>query len=362
MTTRIARGIGALVVGAGRMASVASRSSRRAQQPAARRSSNRAAAAAPQQAASAPAPGWNKPPAWNDVSDRGRNTPRCPAARPTSSSRARAASGASSATARSRSTAAWHPAASRSRSWSLFYLAKGPIKTARPAHGPAHRALQRASSAWRTGRWGYRFVRAGAHRHRDPLRQVHHPADRWGTRRSRGSRSLAKNLHNFVGPLFIFASGDLHHALRPRQLLSSPTTAAVARQVRRHALGRARALGQASTPARRRSSGCWWSGSGSVISVTGLILNFPNWNQGREAMQLANLIHGDLRDPRHGDGLLPHLPGHHRHAGRATRDEDGLRRRDVGARAPPALVRRSEGRASGPRRSSRARAQPATGD
>ena len=30
----------------------------------------------------------------------------------------------------------------------------------------------------------------------------------------------------------------------------------------------------------------------SVLAVTGLILNFPNWNQGREAMQLANLIHG----------------------------------------------------------------------
>jgi len=30
----------------------------------------------------------------------------------------------------------------------------------------------------------------------------------------------------------------------------------------------------------------------SVLSITGLILNFPNWNQGREAMQIANLIHG----------------------------------------------------------------------
>jgi formate dehydrogenase subunit gamma len=29
-----------------------------------------------------------------------------------------------------------------------------------------------------------------------------------------------------------------------------------------------------------------------VISITGLILDFPNWNQGREAMQLANLVHG----------------------------------------------------------------------
>ena len=27
------------------------------------------------------------------------------------------------------------------------------------------------------------------------------------------------------------------------------------------------------------------------MSVTGLILDFPNWNQGREAMQQANLVH-----------------------------------------------------------------------
>ena len=30
----------------------------------------------------------------------------------------------------------------------------------------------------------------------------------------------------------------------------------------------------------------------TVMAVTGLILDFPNWGQGREAMQLANLIHG----------------------------------------------------------------------
>jgi formate dehydrogenase subunit gamma len=30
---------------------------------------------------------------------------------------------------------------------------------------------------------------------------------------------------------------------------------------------------------------------GIVMSVTGLILDFPNWNQTREAMQIANVIH-----------------------------------------------------------------------
>jgi formate dehydrogenase subunit gamma len=38
----------------------------------------------------------------------------------------------------------------------------------------------------------------------------------------------------------------------------------------------------------------FWGGLvilGAVLAVTGLILDFPNWNQGREAMQQANVIH-----------------------------------------------------------------------
>jgi formate dehydrogenase subunit gamma len=33
------------------------------------------------------------------------------------------------------------------------------------------------------------------------------------------------------------------------------------------------------------------AGLGTVLSVTGLILDFPNWSQGREAMQWANVLH-----------------------------------------------------------------------
>ncbi len=38
----------------------------------------------------------------------------------------------------------------------------------------------------------------------------------------------------------------------------------------------------------------FWGGLvllGAFVSVTGLILDFPNWNQGRELMQYANVIH-----------------------------------------------------------------------
>jgi formate dehydrogenase subunit gamma len=38
----------------------------------------------------------------------------------------------------------------------------------------------------------------------------------------------------------------------------------------------------------------FWGGVvflGLIVSVTGLILDFPNWNQGRELMQQANVVH-----------------------------------------------------------------------
>jgi formate dehydrogenase subunit gamma len=57
-------------------------------------------------------------------------------------------------------------------------------------------------------------------------------------------------------------------------------------------------LGGQEVPSGRFNAGekAWfWLGLGllgAVMTVTGLILDFPNWNQGREAMQMANVIHG----------------------------------------------------------------------
>jgi formate dehydrogenase subunit gamma len=94
---------------------------------------------------------------------------------------------------------------------------------------------------------------------------------------------VAKNIHNFVGPLFIFAivvmfliyvKDNVPHARDVKWLTS---------------------LGK--EPSGRFNAGekAWfWGGLvllGAVVSVTGLILDFPNWNQGREAMQEANVIH-----------------------------------------------------------------------
>ena len=94
---------------------------------------------------------------------------------------------------------------------------------------------------------------------------------------------VSKNIHNFVGPLFIFAivvmfliyvKDNFPHARDFKWLTS---------------------FGK--EPSGRFNAGekAWfWFGLvilGAFVSVTGLILDFPNWNQGREAMQEANVIH-----------------------------------------------------------------------
>ncbi len=100
---------------------------------------------------------------------------------------------------------------------------------------------------------------------------------------------LGKNVHNFVGPLFIFSlvvsflifvKDNLIHAIDIKWLT--------------HLGGM---LGGNEVPSGRFNGGekLWfWGGLvflGVLVSVTGLILDFPNWNQGRELMQQANVVH-----------------------------------------------------------------------
>lgn len=100
---------------------------------------------------------------------------------------------------------------------------------------------------------------------------------------------VSKNLHNFVGPLFIFAivvgflifvkdnflhAVDWHWIARFGGMFSSEEVPS----------GRFNGLEK-----------LWfWGGLvilGIAMAVTGLILDFPNWNQARDAMQLANVVH-----------------------------------------------------------------------
>jgi formate dehydrogenase subunit gamma len=100
---------------------------------------------------------------------------------------------------------------------------------------------------------------------------------------------VSKNIHNFVGPLFIFSlvvsflvfvKDNLWHAIDTRWLT--------------HFGGM---FSNEEIPSGRFNAGekAWfWLGLvllGAFVSVTGLILDFPNWNQGRELMQEANVVH-----------------------------------------------------------------------
>jgi len=98
-----------------------------------------------------------------------------------------------------------------------------------------------------------------------------------------------QNIHNFVGPLFIFSlvvsflifvRDNIIHALDIKWLT--------------HLGGM---FGGHEIPSGRFNGGekLWFWGVlvflGLLVSVSGLILDFPNWNQGRELMQQANVVH-----------------------------------------------------------------------
>jgi len=281
MTNRIARGIGALVLALAAWLPVAAFS----QQPAA---PQQPAAAAPQQAAPAAAPDWNKPPAWSDVSTTAQYA---------------SVPGRETNVLIQGAGHEWRKLRNGPITFYggiilliplvilvLFYLAKGPIKTHDPLTG---RLIERFSSVERVAHWtmGLSFVVLaltgivilfGKH---IILPIVGHAAFSSLT-------VLAKNVHNFVGPLFIFAL-VIFIALFIRDNLWKAFDGAW--------IGKfGGLLSGEHVPTGKFNAGekvLFWSlvvVLCSVIAVTGLILNFPNWNQGREAMQLANLIHSGL--------------------------------------------------------------------
>ena len=100
---------------------------------------------------------------------------------------------------------------------------------------------------------------------------------------------ISKNLHNFVGPLFIFALVVSFLIFVKDNLVSSTDIKWLVK------LGGM--FGKEEVPSGRFNGGekLWfWGGLvllGACVSVTGLILDFPNWNQGREVMQQSNVIH-----------------------------------------------------------------------
>jgi formate dehydrogenase subunit gamma len=100
---------------------------------------------------------------------------------------------------------------------------------------------------------------------------------------------LGKNLHNFIGPLFVLCTVLLFFIFVRDNV------------PRAHDWLWVRKLGGLTSgqhvPSGRFNAGekTWfWIGVvllGIIVSVSGLILNFPNFGQTRETMQLSNVVH-----------------------------------------------------------------------
>ena len=100
---------------------------------------------------------------------------------------------------------------------------------------------------------------------------------------------VSKNIHNFVGPLFIFSIVVFFLIYVKDNLMTGRDFAWLGKM--------GGMFSKDHVPSGRFNGGekAWfWIGVvilGTIVSVTGLILDFPNWNQGRQIMQQANVIH-----------------------------------------------------------------------
>jgi formate dehydrogenase subunit gamma len=101
--------------------------------------------------------------------------------------------------------------------------------------------------------------------------------------------AVSKSAHNFVGPLFTFSLAIAFVIFARDNRVKRIDLKWLA-----HFGGM---FGKSEIPSGRFNGGekAWfWAGLvllGGLLSVTGLILDFPNWNLKREAMQYANVIH-----------------------------------------------------------------------
>jgi formate dehydrogenase subunit gamma len=102
---------------------------------------------------------------------------------------------------------------------------------------------------------------------------------------------VAKNLHNFIGPLFIFSVVVMALLFLKDNLPRSYDIDWMKK------FGGMFSKSGEEVPSGRFNAGekvVFWAGLlglGAAVSITGLILDFPNWNQAREMMQVANVIH-----------------------------------------------------------------------
>ncbi|HWH39756.1 MAG TPA: formate dehydrogenase subunit gamma [Usitatibacter sp.] len=100
---------------------------------------------------------------------------------------------------------------------------------------------------------------------------------------------VSKNIHNFVGPLFIFSLLVSFLVFVKDNLLRSYDWVWI-----RHFGNMYQKVEVPSARFNGMEKIWFWGGLvvlGATLATTGLILDFPNWNQTREAMQISNIVH-----------------------------------------------------------------------
>jgi formate dehydrogenase subunit gamma len=169
----------------------------------------------------------------------------------------------------------------------LFYLVKGPIKL----HGrPTGRLIERFNAVERAAHWTMAICFVFLALTGITILWGKYLILPWlGYTGFAWLLTFSKNIHNFVGPLFIFSLVVSFLIFVKDNLIRAIDIKWLVR------LGGM--LSDKEVPSGRFNGGekAWfWGGLvllGSFVSVTGLILDFPNWNQGRELMQLADVVH-----------------------------------------------------------------------
>jgi formate dehydrogenase subunit gamma len=169
----------------------------------------------------------------------------------------------------------------------VFYLTIGPLKV----HGqPTGRLIERFNAVERASHWLMAFCFVALALTGIVILWGKHIILPWlGYTGFSWLTIISKNAHNFVGPLFIFS-------LVLMFLLYVKDNLPAAHDI--DWLKKAGGMfGGPHVPSGKFNAGekIWfWLGIGllgAAVSVTGVILDFPNWNQVREIMQEANVVH-----------------------------------------------------------------------
>ena len=170
----------------------------------------------------------------------------------------------------------------------LFYLIKGKIRLKAP---PTGRLIERFNGVERTAHWTMAISFVFLALTGISMLWGKHIILPWlGYNGFSWVSVVGKNIHNFVGPLFIFSLMVSFLIFVKDNLWRAYDSKWIT-----HLGGM---FSGHEVPSGRFNAGekLWfWLGLvllGTVLAVTGLIMDFPNWGQGREVMQGANIIHG----------------------------------------------------------------------